>query len=67
MVTPCSNRCLIAVTSVAVLRSARFRVDDSLSPEHRTYSSCDYGTLVFVSEKMDSTSLRLFHGSRTRE
>ena len=42
---PCSNRCLIAVTSMAVRLSIRFRVEDSL--------------LLCCFSQIDSTSLRL--------
>ena len=49
---PCSNRCLIAVTSMAVRLSVRFRVEDSLlsRASYKLLASVITGLLVLFLE-----------------
>ena len=63
----CSNRCLIAVTSMAVRLSARFRVEDPLlsRTSYKLVASAITGLLCCFSQN-DSASIRLSHGSRNR-
>ena len=64
-INPCSNRCLVAVTTMAVRLSFRFRVEDTLlSRASYELLACVITGLLCCFSKIDSTSLRLFQGSR---